>query len=219
MKSFITLCAICSLVAVQTVAQKIAVTTSIENVGGGNNPVIEVFIPHTNAKTAEKKWNSFLKDYRAKVKSSKGEITGKNFVLREADTMQVYSRITESDQGAKISAAFDSKGTFVAPGVLQSSYDLLATMLRSFALPLAKEGLDKKVEVATEALQEKTKAQQTLVKRNKHLGDANEKMKREISDNEREASDNEGKIANLKSDVDKHQETVNTIKAKEKELE
>ena len=200
-------------------AQKIVVKPSSEYSANGNNPSIEVFIPHTNTKTAEKKWMSFLKDYKAKAKSSKDEINATNFVLKPADTLQVFSRISESSEGATVNAAFSSEGTFIAPGVVQADYDRLLQLLHDFALPIAKDGLDKKIEAATEILEDKTKERDNLVKRNEHLHDANEKMKSEISDNEREMSDNEGKIGSVKTVVEQQRNAVEEIKKKSKDLE
>ena len=218
MKSTIILCIVC-FISMHSFAQKITVNPVSENLGGGHNPAFQVFIPHASVKSVEKKWNRFLKDYHAKVKTSKDEITGQNFILKSKDTMQVFSRINENAEGVTLTAAFSSGGTFVAPGTLQSEYEVLDRLLKEFALPIARDGLEEKANDANDLLKEKTKAYETLVKRNEHLHDANEKMKSEISDNEREIRENEGKIGSMKTVVEQQKKAVEEIKAKSKEME
>ena len=200
-------------------AQKISITQNTESSENGNSPSMQVFIPHATAKAAEKAWKDFLKDHHAKVKSSKDEINTQNFVLKAGDTMQVYSRISESSEGATLNAAFSSSGAFVTSTSLQSDYENLNHLLHDYALPIAKDALDKKIATANEILDDKTKERDNLLKRNEHLHDANDKMKSEISDNEREMSDNEGKIGSLKTVVEQQRNAVDDIKKKLKDLE
>lgn len=200
-------------------AQKVSVIPGSENLGDGYNPAFKVFIPHANAKTVEKKWNGFLKDYKAKVKSSKDEITAQNFLLPERDTLQVFSNISEKDNGVVLNAAFSIEGTFVSPDNLKSDYDLLSKMLHDFALPVAKDALDKKAAEAASILSVKTKEQENLTKRNEQLRNSNEKMKEQINDNEREINDNEQKIGKLKDAVNKQKNEVEEIISKSKELD
>ncbi len=200
-------------------AQKITITAGSENLGGGNNPAFLVFIPHVNAKTVEKKWTSFLKDYHAKVKSSKDEITAQNFVLRDKDTLQVFSRIAEKEDGVMLSAAFSRQGIFISSENSQSDYDIISKMLHDFALPVAKDGLDKKIEAASSELSAKEKERDNLVNRNAQLRKKNEKLKEEMIDNEREINDNENKIGNLKDAIDKQKNAADEIKSKSKDID
>ncbi len=219
MKSIIKICVACCLVSSQIVAQKITVAESSENFGEGFNAAIKLFVPHTNAKTMEKKWISFLKDYRAKVKSNKDEIDAQNFVLKAKDTLQVFSRINESTEGVTLVASFMRENVYISKSTSESDFDKLSRMLHDFVLPVAKDALDKKIETSTDILEEKTKDRDNLVKRNEHLHDANEKMKGEISDNEREMSDNDGKVGSLKTVIEQQQKAVEEVKAKAKDLE
>lgn len=218
MKSILTMMSAC-LIATQLNAQKLSITNGSENLGGSYNPTFQVFIPHANEKSVEKKWKSLLKDYRAKVKSSKDDINGTNFVLKEKDTMQVYSRIIENADGITLNAAFSREGVFITPTTDQNDYDMLSKLLHDFALPIAKEGLEKKVDNADDLLKKKSKEHDNLVKRNEKIVKENEKMKEKISDNEREATENETKIGSLKTIIDQQKTAVEDVKSKSKDLQ
>ena len=218
MKTIATIITGC-LISFQLNAQKLTINNVSENLGGSYNPALQISIPHASTKTVEKKWNSFLKDYKAKVKSSKDEITGQRFVLKEKDTMEVYSKITENADGVSLSAAFLRDGTFITSTTDPNDYDMLSKLLHDLALPIAKDGLDKKIEAATEIFEDKTKEHDNLVKRNERLHDDNEKMKGKISDNERETQDNEKKISGLKSAIEQQKSAVEEIKSKSKDLD
>lgn len=218
MKSIVSIL-ILSIFSIHLNAQKITITNVSENLGGSYNPAIQFSIPHANTKTLEKKWNGFLKEYRAKVKSSKGEITGHNFVLKAKDTLEVFSRITESADGATLTASFSRDGIFVTSTTDQSDYDMLSKLIHDMALTIAKDGLEEKIEDADGALEEKTREHDKLVKSNERLQEDNEKMKSRISDNEREINDNEKKIRSLKAALEQQKSAVDEIKSKKKDLE
>ena len=219
MKKLIILSVIFLLTSYCVSAQNITVTSVSENLGEGQNPAFGVFIPYANAGTIEKRWISFLKDYRAKVKSSKDEITAQNFVLREKDTLQVFSRITEKDEGVMLSAAFSRQGIFISSENSQSDYDLISKMLHDFALPVAKDGIEKKIKEASTLLSAKEKERDNLVKRNEQLQNTNAKLKEQMNDNEREKNDNEKKIKDLKDEVDTQKSAVEEIRSKSKDID
>ena len=218
MKSIVSIL-ILSIISIHLNAQKITITNVSENLGGSYNPALQISIPHANTKTVEKKWNSFLKDYRAKVKTSKDEIVGHHFVLKATDTLEVFSRITESADGVTLTASFSRDGIFISAITDQTDFDMLSKLIHDMALPIAKDGLDEKIDDAAGAFEGKTKEHDNLIKSNERLQKDNEKMKSRISDNEREINDNEKKIRNLNATLEQQKSGVDEIKSKKKDLE
>ena len=218
-KSTIIICSVCCFFSIESMAQNITITNVSEKLGGSYNAAIQISIPHTNTKMVERKWNSFLKDYHAKVKSSKDEITGLNFVLKAKDTLNVFSRIVENSEGVLLTAAFSRNGIFITSTTDQNDYNRLSKEMHDLALPIAKDGLDKKIEAASVILDDKTKEHDNLMKRNEHLKDDNKKLKSKISDNEREIDDNDKKIGGLKAALEQQKSAVDEIKSKKKDLE
>ena len=202
-------------------AQKISVTTAAAELGNGYNSAFEVFIPHTTEKAVERKWVDFLKDNDAKVKSNKNGINAQNAVIKSIcpDTLQVYSKISENAEGITLAAAFSKKGTFIAPATFAVESRMVERILHDLALPLAKDGLNSRIKVATKLLEAKISDHEDFEKRNERLSSENEKMKTQISENEREIKDNEQKISGLKSDIDNQKNNLDSIKNKAKDLE
>ena len=220
MKYVLTLLAVC-LVVTKISAQKISVTTAAVELGNGYNSAFEVFIPHTTVRAVERKWVDFLKDNDAKVKTSKKGINGQNAIIKSicADTLQVFSKITENAEGISLSAAFSKNGTFIAPSTFADDSKMIEKILHSMALPLAKEGLEDKVKVAQKLLEAKISDQEGLEKTNNKLANENEKMKKQTQENEREIKDNEHKISDLKADVENKKTSLDAFKNKSKDLE
>lgn len=219
MKPIIAIYLIACLLVLKANAQKVTVAAVSVNTNELTQEYL-VTIPHTTLKETEKSWSSFLKDHRAKVKSSKGEVTATNFLLRGTDTMNVMSKLREnSDQsgGVMLDITFTHKNA-TGP-VTDGSNDPMMITLTDFAKPVAKEALTKKMEAAEEVHQQQTKTHDNLVKRNESLKKSNEKMKEEITDNEREMGANDKKIDGLKEEMNKQNSTLELIKLKMKELD
>jgi len=208
----------CSL---HSFGQKVNIEEGLEALGSGYNKSYKVFIPDADLKLTTKKWNDFLKKNKAKVKTLKsGLINGKNAVINGLgqDSIQVYSKITESVDGVTLSAAFDRKGTFLSPSSNLNDAKLIQQLLKDLATEVRKEALMEKIKVAEKFLSTKTKDQKTLEDQNSYLIGSNEKMKMQIAENELKINDNSSVIEKLKGEVVEQGNNLQTIKDKLKDL-
>jgi len=201
-------------------AQKISIEHALEQLGEGYNSAFRVKIPHATMKSVEKKWNSFLKDNNAKVKSSKGQIRGENAVINGIgpDTLQIFSRVMEDADGVVLKVAFNKGGTFISPESDASYNSRLEQILSDFAFTLSKEGLDDKLELATRLLKDSQKEQSSLEKSNENLSEDNESMKKKISENESTIEENKNKIEEMKRKIKGQQSSLEILRGKFSEL-
>jgi hypothetical protein len=202
-------------------AQRITVSGGTEKFNDSFQPSFEVFIPHTTTKTALREWSDFLKDHRAKVKTSGDELTGSNAVIPaiSKDTLTAYGKVLQRADGVSLIVAFENPYGFISESGNPVEAQTILRILHDLALPLAKDGLKDKISIASKALDSKTKEMEELEKRNVRLHAENEKMQNQIHDNEREIKDNQQKITASKSNVSTAKESLDNVKLKEKELE
>ena len=219
MKNFLTI--LFAFITGVSAAQRVSVSPSVEEIGDEMNPSYKLFIPYADEKKVTSKWVSFLKDYRAKVKSSKGEVNATNAVLPliTKDTFQVYSRIVPDDKGTTILAAFESGTGYVNATDYPAESESILSLLKNFGLTIAKEAHKEKVEEAEKVVYKQQKENEELTKRNERLKNDNEKMRNQINDNEREFSDNEKKMKKLEEDLSTSRSSLDSIKSKSAELE
>ena len=202
-------------------AQKVKVENNIENIGDGYNVAFHVTIPYAKIKPTTKTWTNFLKDNHAKVKTPKGAINAQYMVINGmgSDSITVFSRITDDENGCVLIAAFQRKGVYVSPTTDSIANDLISKLLRDMGKDLALNGIKENTEDATDILTKKTKEQAELTKTNQSKNSDNEKMKKEISDNERAITSNTLRLEDLKKEISSQQLLIETIKSKTKEIE
>ncbi len=201
-------------------AQKISVDYALDQLGEGYNPTFRVKIPHATEKLIDKKWTGFLKDNNAKVRSSKGQIKGENAVIKGLgpETLQIYSRLIEDEDGMLLKVAVEKAGVFVSPTSEPDYHKRLETILLDFALTHARIGLNEKLEDATELLEDNQKEQKNLVKTNERLANDNESMKKKISENENTIKENTKKSEELLLKIEAQQKSLEILRGKYTEL-
>ncbi len=206
--------------AVSLQAQKVEIITAVENIGGGYNLAYRINIPHAEAENVMKKWIRFLKDNDGKTSTSKTEAKAKDVVIKGIgrDSLQVYSSLTESDNGVMLIAAFESRDGFISPQSHPEKSRLLEQLLLDFAKKLSTEAINEKAHDAEKDLKEKKREEQKLEKNTKSLKSSNERMKKNIADNEKKIEDNERRQEELKTEIGGREEIVKNIKAKLSEL-
>ncbi|MEP7265526.1 MAG: hypothetical protein ABI772_13555, partial [Bacteroidota bacterium] len=184
-------------------SQSIAITTGMEKLNDEFQSAFNVFIPHSTTKAASRAWVDFLKDHRGKVKTSGSDITSLNAIISEIsrDTMQVYAKVSEVANGAVLVVGFQLPSGFITESTHPVEAQAIMKILHDLALPVAKDGLKDKINVAEKAYDSKVKDNESIVKSNEHLRSENEKMQNKIHENEREIKENEQKINTMKTEL------------------
>lgn len=202
------------------IGQKISIEHSLDQLGEGYNPTFRIKIPHATEKVVEKKWTSFLKDNGARVRTSKGQIKGENAIIKGIgpDTLQVFSRLIEDEDGMLLKVAFIKGSSFVSPTADPEYCRRLEDILKDFALLHAKDGLNKKVEIASELLEDSQKEQRNLIKATERLAQDNEDMKKKIAENEQTIEDNKKKTEDLKVKIEGQEKSIELLRSKFTEL-
>jgi hypothetical protein len=202
-------------------AQRIAITTGMETLNGEFRKSYNLFVPHATVKALSHAWIDYLKDNRAKVKTSGDEINTMSVVIPmiSKDTLQVFAKASAVAEGASLSAAFLLPDGAVSQELSADASQAIMKILHDLALPVAKDGLKDKIALSQKAVDSKERESDALIKRNEKLKADNERMQNQMHDNEREMQDNEKKISAVKSEIGAGKESLDAVKAKEKDLD
>lgn len=202
--------------------QKVVVDEGLESLGDGYNNAIRVFVPHTSEKALTKKWNEFLKKNHAKVKSGKSNtITGLYTVINGIgpDSMTVYSKITEFQNGFQLAAVFQRGNDYISSTRTPKEASMLQGLLKQWGTDISKEALLEKIEDAEDVLKGQNKDKRNLENSTKSLTESNESMKKQIADNEKRIEENAKKLSTLQSEIETQTILIDGIKAKQLDLQ
>lgn len=220
MKKLIWMVLLFSCCSTFSFAQKVKIEHALEQLGQGYNSAFRVSIPHATMKTVEKKWNSFLKSNKAKVRSSKGTIKGENAIINGIgpDTLQIFSKLVEDADGIILKVAFQKGGTFISPESDGSYNSRLEQILTDFAMEISKDGLNDKLAMAAELLKDTQREQANLEKSNERMATDNENMKKKIAENESTIEENKARVEELKKRIKEQQGSLEILRGKFGEL-
>jgi hypothetical protein len=205
------------VLSAKAIAQPVTITASMESFNGSYAPSYKVIIPHAGVKDASKAWISFLKKHDGKTDTDDSEINAEHVVFAEGDTFQVYSRVATAEGGSVLTAAFMENGQYIKEENT-SEAQLIMRLLKDFATPVAKEGLEDKVSDAEKAVRETERDIDFLEKENERMKKSNKHMEQEIHDNERKIKENEDKSAKLRGDLDGRKNALQSVKQKGDDL-
>lgn len=208
------------LICTLSFAQKVSIEQSLDQVGEGYNPTFRIKIPHATEKVMEKRWTGFLKDNDAKVRTSKGQIKGENAVIKGIgpEILQIHSRLIEDEDGVLLKVAVVKGAAYVSPTADPEYCKRLESLLYDFAMTQSKEGLNKKIEIAAELLEDSQDDQKNLIKTNERLAQDNENMKKRIAENENTIEENKKKSEDLKVKIQGQEKSLEILRGKFTEL-
>lgn len=208
------------LISSLTFAQKVSIEQSLDQLGEGYNPTFRIKIPHATEKVMEKRWTGFLKDNNAKVRTSKGQIKGENAIIKGLgpETLQIFSRLIEDEDGVLLKVAVIKGAAFVSPTADPDYSKRLESLLYDFAMNQSKDGLNKKIEIAAELLEDSQDDQKDLIKTNERLAQENESMKKRIAENEKTIEENIKKSEDLKVKIQGQEKSLEILRGKFTEL-
>lgn len=196
-------------VSLSLFSQKITVEEKIEKIADGKYNSLVVFIPEASLKNVSSEWKSKMKDAKAKVSGS-SEMFADNALLTEIseNAIDVYANFSEKDNGVVMVVAFNLGGAYLNSKEHAPGFRKAQEMVQSFAVSMAKEAVNKKMEDEKEQLSKTEKTFEGLEKDNKNLASDIEKYKSRISEAEKNIDDNNKKMEELKKEIESQKKQV-----------
>lgn len=217
MKKIFTLLAVAAL-SIPALAQKITVSESSENIGGGNNNALVVTIYESDVDAVEKEWRSLMKDLDAKV-SSKDGVFADNATIKTMgnNTIDIYARVVKvKDREVKLIVGFDLGGAFLSSGKHPDQFKEAKKMVNDFAIKMTKQSIAGQLKAAQKVLEKLTDQQKDLVKDQEGLQKDIEDYKAKIKKAEEDIVKNKSEQEKKKQEVEAQKKVVDAIAEKEK---
>ena len=198
-------------------AGTVKVVEGKSKIAEGNNNALSVIIYETDFEEVLKAWKKEMKDTKAKVKKSKGEIFADNAVIKKLGEhpMDIYARTEKITGGSKLIIGVNLGGAFLNSSDHKDKYESFAKFVKEFAETQIKESIKEQVKAAEKELKDREKAQEKLVKEKEDLKGKIEGYKNDIKDAEGKISANENNQASQKKSIEEQKKAVEIEKAKE----
>lgn len=202
-------------------AQKITVSESREDIGGGKNNALIVTVYGADAKDVEKSWKSKMKDYGAKVSNNKGELQGNNAIIKDMGPkyMDIYAKVEDQKDEVKLIVAFDLGGAFLNSSDHRDKYKVAETILHDFAFNMTKEALDYQLKTQMKALERLNGDEKDLVKENTNLNNQITEYQNKIKKNQDAIEKNKEAQAAKQKEVAQQQQVVDEATKKAKAVQ
>ncbi len=202
-------------------AQKITVTESREDIGGGSHNALIVEVYGADAKDVEKALKSKMKDYGAKVSNNKGELFGNNAIIKDMGPkyMDLYGRVEDKKDEVRVIVAFDLGGAFLNSSDHHDQYKAAERILHDFAYNLTKEALDYQLKTQQKALDKLNGEQKDLVKENTNLNNQITDYQNRIKKNQDAIEKNKEDQAAKQKEIAQQQQVVDEAGKKAKSVE
>ncbi len=171
---------------------KIMVKESEEKIGDKKNPCLVVTIYENLKEDIEKAWEKKMKAFGAKV-SSKKEIVASMVTIKELGEkpMDIYAQINEKNNNEiELIVAVDLGGAFMNSRNHEQQFRYFEKLLKEFARQLTIEGIENKI-----------KAQEKVVEKNKSELEKLQKAKEKL---ENDIKSYQQKIAEAENDISKN---------------
>ena len=207
--------------SIPALAQKIQVSESSENIGGGSNNALVVTIYETDADEIEKEWKSLMKGYDAKV-SSKDGIFADNALIKSMgpNTMDIYAKTVKvKDKEVKLVVGFDLGGAYLSSSKHGDQYKEAKKIVHDFAVKMTKEGIGGQMKAAEKVLDKLTDQQKDLVKDQEGLQKDIEDYKAKIKKAEDDIVKNKSEQEKKKQEVEAQKKVVDAISQKQKAVD
>ena len=220
MKKILTV--ILSLVVISSYADKVKVSESRENIGGGNNNALVITIYEANPDDVLKEFKSIMKDYNAKVSSKDGVLFGDNAVIKKMgnNTIDIWAKVDKVKDGeSKLVVAFDLGGAFLNSSDHKEQYKVAKEIVENFAIKMQKDAIQEQLNIASKLLEKQTDQQKDLEKKNTDLKDDIKNYQEKIKKAEDDIKKNEDDQVKKKAEMATQQKVVDGIKEKLKAVE
>ncbi|MEZ5023379.1 MAG: hypothetical protein R2728_08985 [Chitinophagales bacterium] len=158
MKNIITLFALIFTISLGFAQDRVGISEVQMSTSKGDQPAFEFFVPDTDAKTVLDAWNKFHKNLKVKPKQDK---TQKNYYFSDnaflqelsENTIDIYTRIYETNGGVRFTCAFDLGGVFISSEKTLDKYNKTKLILNKFYAQMAMDAIVAEIEKELLALE------------------------------------------------------------------
>ncbi|MEZ5007462.1 MAG: hypothetical protein R2753_04820 [Chitinophagales bacterium] len=158
MKNIIILFALIFTISLGFAQDRVGISEVQMSTSKGDQPAFEFFVPDTDAKTVLDAWNKFHKNLKVKPKQDK---TQKNYYFSDnaflqelsENTIDIYTRIYETNGGVRFTCAFDLGGVFISSEKTLDKYNKTKLILNKFYAQMAMDAIVAEIEKELLALE------------------------------------------------------------------
>lgn len=169
----------------------LAITETRTPMSRGTQPALMVTIPKAQLKAVDAAWKDLLKDYKAKLKVDKGEIFADNAAIKAIgdNTVDVYSRLTETKEGVLVQVFIDLGGAFMSAATHPEQYKAAENIVYQFAVEQTRVAVGVEIAAAQKILEKMQKEQKKLESDEKDLSREIDKDRQQIKGLEEQIQD------------------------------
>jgi hypothetical protein len=211
-----------AVISIAAYADKVKVSESRENIGGGSNNALVITIYEASADDILKEFKGVMKDYNAKVSSKDDGLFGDNAVIKAMgnNTVDIYAKVQKVKDGeSKLIVAFDLGGAFLNSGDHKDQYKVAKDIVENFAIKMQKDAINEQLAAATKLLEKMQDQQKDLEKKNGNLKDDIKDWQEKIKKAEDDIKVNEDEQVKKKAEIETQLKVVNGVKDKLKSVE
>ena len=200
--------------------QKISVHEQNEDLGKGKNNALVVTIYGADPGDVEKDWKSMMKDYNAKVSTSKGIMFADNALIKDMgnNTIDIYTRFDEKKDEIDMVVSFDLGGAYMSSSQHPDKYKIAEKIMHDFAVKETAAALADKQKVQQKALDKLTSQQKDLEKENKNLNSDIEDHQNRIKKDQDNIVKNKDDQAKKQTEISNQQKVVDDLAKQAKEV-
>lgn len=197
--------------------QKIQVSESSENIGGGSHNAMVVTIYGASVDDVEKAWKGRMKKWNGKVSKSGGEYFADDCRLKKMgdNTFDVYARAEQDGENdVKLIVGVDLGGAYMSSGQHGEQFKLLKEEVYDFAVETTKEIIGNELKAEEKTLKGLEKEQKDLEKENEKLHKDIEDYKKKIAEAEKAIEENKEAQGTKKEEIAAQGKVVKAVEDK-----
>jgi hypothetical protein len=183
-----------------------------EGMSEGTKSALVLELPKTDAKTVEKSWLKYVKDFDGKTKKKNkktGEIFTDNAMIAamSKNTVDIYSKVESKGEGSRLVVWIDLGGAFLASSTHPEQYGVAAEMINDFSSKISIAKAEEMLKMEDDALEDE---EDNLKKLDKDAAD----MKSKIEDYRKKIKELEAEIVKTEEQRKAQAKKVETQKVK-----
>lgn len=202
--------------------RKISADETSYSFKSGKQNAIKVIVYETDAKTVSKKWESLMKDYKAKTSGNKEEVFADNALIKDVNnnnTADIYAGFAEDkDANTIMYVAIDLGGAWLSSSSHKDSYKVMKKIVEDFARKVSEETVNDQIKNAEKTFSGLESEHKKLLNENEKLKKDIESYKEKIKKAEEDIKTNEGDQEKKKKEVEEQQKVVEGLKDKLKSI-
>ncbi len=202
---------------------RVGISEVLMSTSKGDQPAFEFFIPDTDTKKVLEAWTKFHKEFKVKPKQDKVQ---KNYYFSDnafiqelsENTIDIYSRIYEANNGVRFTCAFDLGGVFISAEKTADKHTKAKLILNKFYAQMAMDAIVAEIEKELAEL-EKIKAEyDDIDKEIAEFEKAATEYEASIEESEKEQANIENIISEKESELLSTQKDLTSKKQELKEI-